>query len=67
MDIIINDIPVTAPFRVYDISTGHFIFSLLNPNVPGDIPPDIATLPVVGLRVMSGVLYIDTVTGNTAP
>ena len=63
MDIIINDLPVTAPFRVYDISTGHFIFSLLNSNDPGDVPPDIAILPVVGLRSVDGVLYIDTRTG----
>lgn len=60
MNIIINDLPITSPFRVYDISTGHYIFSLLDLNNGGDVPPDIALLPVIGIRSVDGVLYIDT-------
>jgi len=58
---IINDLPITSPFRVYDMNSGHFIFSLLDLADGGDVPPDIAILPVVGLRSVDGVLYIDTV------
>lgn len=65
MDVIINDLPITSPFRVYDIDTGHYIFSLLDTSQYGDVPPDVATLPVVGLRSVDGVLYIDTRTGVT--
>lgn len=43
MNIIINDLPITSSYRVYDI----------------------ALLPVVGLRSVDGVLYIDTRTGNS--
>lgn len=64
MDIIINDLPITSPFRVYDISTGHYIHSWLDRSAPGDIPPDVAMLPVDGLRSVDGVLYIDTHTNN---
>lgn len=62
MDIIINDLPLTIPFSVYDMTTGHYIFSIMSPDDDGDIPPDIATLPVVGLRSVDNVLYIDTAT-----
>ena len=65
MSIIINDLPINTPFRVYDIDTGHYIHSWLNPHEAGDLPPDIAVLPVVGLRIMGNVLYIDTRTGNS--
>lgn len=64
MGIMINDLPVTSLYRVYDLDTGHYIFSWLDRSAPGDIPPDVATLPVVGLRSVDGVLYIDTHTGN---
>lgn len=59
MNIIVNDLPITGPYRVYDVTTGHFIHSWLDRNAPGDIAPDIAILPVVGLRSFDGVLYID--------
>ena len=59
MDIIINDLPLTIPFRVYDIDKGHTIFSIMSPADGGDVPPDIALLPVVGLRSAGDVLYID--------
>lgn len=64
MNITINDLDIRSPYRVYDIDTGHFIFSWLDMTASGDIPPDVALLPVVGLRAMSGVLFIDTHTGN---
>jgi len=62
MDIIINDIPITIPFSVYDMRTGHYIFSIMSPDDGGDVPPDIALLPVKGLRAVNNVLYIDTMT-----
>ena len=63
MNVIINDLPIATPYRVYDIRTGHYIFSWLDRSAPGDIPPDVAVLPVIGLRSVDGVLYIDTKTG----
>ena len=62
---IINDLPIASAYRVYDIDTNSYIFSWLDRNASGDIPPDVALLPVVGLRSIDGVLYIDTHTGNT--
>lgn len=62
MEIIINDLPITCPFRVYDRTTGHFIFSLLDLSNGGDVPPDVAFLPVVSIRSIGDVLYIDTKT-----
>lgn len=58
-DIILNDLPLTIPFRVFDETTGHHIFSILSANDSGDVPPDVALLPVVGLRAVDGVLYVD--------
>ena len=57
--ITIADLTITSVYRVYDVNKGQFIFSWLDRNVPGDVPPDVATLPVVGLRAVSGILYID--------
>ncbi len=59
MNITVNDLPITTPFRVYDVTTGHYIHSWLDRNEPGDIAPDVAILPVVGLRSIDNVLYID--------
>ena len=56
---IVNDLPVSIPFRIYDTTTGHYIFSILDPQQDGDVPPDIAFLPVVGLRAIDNVQYID--------
>ena len=61
MDIIINDLPLTIPFSVYDVSKGHYIFSIMSPDDGGDVPPDIATLPVVGLRSVGSITIIDTI------
>lgn len=58
----INDLPINCPFRVYDTTTGHYIFSLLDLKQSGDVPPDIAFLPVIGIDIIDGVLYIDTAT-----
>lgn len=32
MDIIINDLPLSIPFTVYDVSKGHYIFSIMSPD-----------------------------------
>ena len=56
---IVNDLPVSIPFRIYDTTTGHYIFSILDPQQGGDVPPDVAFLPVVGLRAVDNVQYID--------
>ena len=61
MGIIINDLPLTIPFAVYDVSKGHFLFSIMKPDDGGDVSPDIATLPVVGLRSVGSITIIDTV------
>ena len=62
MDIIINDLPLTIPFSVYDMTTGHYIYSIMSTDDGGDVPPDVALLPVKGIRAVDGVLYIDTAT-----
>ena len=59
MGLTINDLPLSLPFRVYDIEKGQCIFSLLEDAESGDVPPDIAFLPVLGLRAVDNVLYID--------
>lgn len=59
---IINDIPLTIPFRIKDIDTGNVIFSILNPSDDGDIPFDVAFLPVVGVMIdkASGMMEVET-------
>lgn len=61
---IINDLDITGPFRVYDVDREHFIFSRLDPAAPGDLPPDIAILPVLGIHwswsSRGDVMIIDT-------
>ena len=62
--LLIADMNLTCRFCVRDLNTGHYIFSRLDQDAPGDIPPDIACLPVFGIcpvHTESGpVLYIDT-------
>jgi len=65
--LVINDIPVTSSYTVYDRDTGHHVFTWFDTEKYGDIPPDIAFLPVDGIRTEGGILCIDTHTGNTAP
>lgn len=59
---IIKDLNITTPYCVYDIASGNYIFQNLDLKC-GDIPPDIAILPVEGLRMVrsdSGdIMYID--------
>lgn len=59
---IINDIPLTIPFRIKDIDTGNVIFSILNPSDDGDIPFDVAFFPVVGVMIdgESGMMEVET-------
>ena len=61
MDTIINDLPLSIPFVVYDVNKGHSIFSIMSPDDGGDVPPDIAILKVVGLRSVDNVTYIDVI------
>lgn len=56
----IADIEIASPYSVYAINLGHYIFTP-DPDAPGDIPPDIACLPVIGMRAVDSVLYIDTI------
>lgn len=58
---IVNDIPLRIPFRVKDIDSGHYIFSILSASDSGDLPFDIASLPVVGVMIdrESGMMEIE--------
>ena len=49
-DHIINDLDIRGPFTVYAANIGHYVYSFLDPAGPGDIPPDIACLPVLSVR-----------------
>ena len=57
---IINDMDISGLFRVFDSRSGHFIFSFLDRSAPGDVPPDIALLPVRSTRFVGTVLIIET-------
>ena len=59
---IINDVPLTIPFRIKDINSGHYIFSILTPDDGGDLPFDIAFLPVVGVMIdqKTGIMEVET-------
>lgn len=59
---IINDVPLTIPFRIKDINSGHYIFSILDKNDSGDLPFDIAFLPVIGVMIdkTSGMMEVET-------
>lgn len=59
---IINDLTITSSYRVYDINSGRYIFTWDKTQPSGDIPPDIAMLPVIKLAFVGNVLYIDTTT-----
>jgi len=63
----IGDLEIRSAYCVFDVSTLNFIFQWLDVSSPGDIPPDIACMPVVGLRSVGNVLYIDTCTGGPDP
>lgn len=57
---IINDLEITGPFRVYDVDREQFVFSWLDQAAPGDMPPDIAILPVLAVHWHDDVMIIDT-------
>lgn len=59
---IINDVPLAIPFRIKDINSGHYVYSILDKSAPGDLPFDIAFLPVVGVMIdrESGMMEIET-------
>lgn len=59
---IINDVPLTIPFRIKDITSGHYIYSILDRSSSGDLPFDIAFLPVVGVMIdkESGMMEVET-------
>ena len=59
--ITIADLDIRSRYQVYDINLGHYIFSYLDTSEAGDVPPDIALLPVHGLRTIDNVLIIDTI------
>lgn len=56
----INDIDVSGPYRVFARDIGQFVFSWLDVTSPGDVPPDIAILPVYGMHTEDNVLIIIT-------
>lgn len=47
MDMIINDFCPSVPFLVYSVSAGRVIFSMMDASNGGDVPPDVAMLPVL--------------------
>lgn len=55
----VSDLNLSAPFEVYAVFLGHFIFSMMDPCEPGDIPPDVACLKVCGIRSIDNVPIID--------
>lgn len=57
---IINDLQIESLYQVFDIVSGKHIFSWLDRSAPGDIPPDVAVLPVIRTRYSGGILIIDT-------
>lgn len=59
---IINDVPLAIPFRIKDINSGHYIFSILSKEDYGDLPFDIAFLPVVGVMIdqKTGMMEVET-------
>lgn len=48
-------IPIETPYKVFDIRTRSVIFS----SAGGDIPPDVALLPVVRVYCCNDTIYID--------
>ena len=57
---IINDMNISGPYQVYNRAVGHYVFSYLDNSAPGDIPPDIAVLPVLRSYYCGPVLIIET-------
>ena len=63
---IISDLNIALPFRIKDLRINHYIFSNLDLK-SGDLPPDIAVLPVVGVMIdqKNHYMEIETETKNT--
>ena len=57
---IINDLTISGPYQVFAPSIGHSLFSWLDRSAPGDIPPDVACLPVLRTYYSGPVLIIET-------
>lgn len=57
---VIADLGILNRFTVYDMNLRQYIYQHLDRSAP-TIPPDIAKLPVIGMRMFDGVLYIDTI------
>ena len=60
MKITIADLGIVNRFAVYDMNLRQYIYQHFDRSAPV-IPPDIASLPVLGMRMFDGVLYIDTI------
>ena len=57
---IINDLLIAGPYRVFDTRSDRYVFSWLDRSAPGDIPPDVAILPVARSYYDGPVLIIET-------
>lgn len=56
----INDLQITGQHCVFDVNIEHYIFSWLDRSAPGDIPPEVACLPVLRSYQEGPVLIIET-------
>lgn len=58
---VIADLNDSVPLRVLDVGIGHYIYSSsFDRSAPGDVPPDIASLPAYKVDLLEGVLYVET-------
>ena len=57
----INDLNIGTFFKVFDTTSKKVIFSApCIPNEYGDIPPDVAALPVLQICAVDDTIYIYT-------
>lgn len=54
----INDVPITGEFRVFDMTTDSIIYT----SGGGDIPPDVAMLEVRLVYSCGNTIYLDVET-----
>ena len=57
---IVNDIDIFGPYRVIDARSGSPVFSWPGGSAPGDMPPDVAILPVSSVRMDDDTMIIFT-------